>query len=126
MAAELDGDGQPLEQALGWKRLRDSRTDELIGLCRGVLADGILTFDEARFVQDWLVHNPTVRLSPIGRELEPALASALSGGTMSPEDEEGLVTLMLRAIGGTPQTTQDASLSTSIPLDDPVPDIVFQ
>ena len=126
MATELDDCGQPIEAGYNWARRCDSRTDELIGICRGILADGALVLEEARFLADWLRRNAPVRSSPLGRELEPALNRALLDNVLTAEEEEELVTLVLRLCGGTPRTTDDASLSTSLPLDSPVPDVGFR
>ena len=40
--------------AINRDRRRDCATDELIDLCRGLLADGHLDTSEARFLVDWL------------------------------------------------------------------------
>jgi hypothetical protein len=125
MGAELDSDGQPGDRRLNWKRLRDSRTDELIGICRGILADGVLVYEEARFLLDWLERNRPVRFSPIGRALEPTLIAALRDGTLSGDEEEELVTLIFRLVGITPHDADYASVSTTLPLDNPVPVITF-
>jgi NAD-dependent DNA ligase len=125
MGEELDEDKQPISRAFNWNRLKDSRTDELIGICRGVLADGALVWEEARFVLDWLRRNPPVQHSSIGRELEPALVAALRDESLSAEAEEQMVTLLLRIIGGTPRNECDASYSSALPLDNPIPEIIF-
>jgi hypothetical protein len=121
----LDAHGQPLERGYNWNRLKDSRTDELIGICRGIMADGVLVLEEARFVLEWLKRNPPVRTSPMGRNLESGLNRALADNDLSHEDEEQLVDLIFRIIGGTPTLPIAASYTTSFPLDDPPPSIVF-
>src|SRR6266850_2745170 len=125
MSDELDSDGQPLELGFNWNRRKDSRTDELIGLCRGVLADGVLVQREAEYVLDWLTRNPPVLKTYLGRELEKGLTTALSDGELSPDEEERVVDLLLKVVGGTPQKSRDASFSSDLPLDQPPPVISF-
>jgi hypothetical protein len=36
---------------------RDRAATELVGLCRGVLADGIVSTPEALFIKDWIERN---------------------------------------------------------------------
>ena len=36
------------------RQQRDRAADELIGLCRGVLADGHVSSGEAQFIRDWI------------------------------------------------------------------------
>jgi hypothetical protein len=125
MSDQLDPDGQPLELGFNWNRRMDSRTDELIGLCRGVLADGVLVQREAEYVLDWLTRNPPVLKTYLGRELEKGLTTALSDGELSPDEEERVVDLLLKVVGGTPQKSRDASFSSDLPLDQPPPVINF-
>jgi hypothetical protein len=124
--SDVDSDGQPLNESFNWKRRRDSRTDELIGLCRGVLADGVLVQEEAVYVFDWLTRNAPVRKTLLGRELEKGLNTALSDGILSADEEERVVDLLLKIIGGTPQKSRDASFSSDLPLDQPTPLITFE
>jgi len=125
MSDELDSNGQPLQVGFNWNRRKDSRTDELIGLCRGVLADGVLVQQEAEYVLDWLTRNPPVLKSYLGRELEEGLRTALADGVLAPDEEERLVDLLLKIVGGTPRESADASFSSDLPLDQPPPVIVF-
>lgn len=39
------------------RQQRDRAADELVGLCRGVLADGAVSSQEARFLLDWCERN---------------------------------------------------------------------
>ena len=42
--------------------------DELVGLVRGILADGALVIEEAQFLLDWLERNEPVRRACAGFE----------------------------------------------------------
>ena len=124
MGEELDDDGQPSE-AFNWNRRLDRGMDELIGLARGVLADGILVVEEARFMLNWLERNEPVRRDFFGRRLHGALTRALADGEVNADEEDELIDLLLRFSGGTPVTDIAASHSTTLPLDDPPPAITL-
>ena len=125
MPESLNRDGQPASEGLNWKRRKDSRTDELIGLCRGILADGALVCQEAVFLLDWLERNKPVRCTIIGRKLHPLLQQALHDGVLSEDEEDQIVQLLMKIIGGTPESP-DASISSELPLCDPPPNISFE
>jgi hypothetical protein len=123
MTTEKDDHGQPSSRAFGWGRLRESRTDELIGICRGVLADGAIVAAEVAFLTDWLERNEPTRRTPCGQELQAALDAAMIDGRLDPAGETALVEILMKIIGGRPDTKDDASLSTRLPLDDPRPQV---
>ena len=118
-----DEHGQPIYQSFNWKRRRDGGMDELIGICRGVLADGVLVIEEARFLLNWLRKNPPVCRTFAGERLCEVLESALADDQMSADEEDALVDVLLRFIGGTPQSRTDLSYSTRLPLDEPPPQV---
>jgi NAD-dependent DNA ligase len=123
MREELDPHGQPSSQAFNWDRRLDRGMDELVGVARGVLADGNFVIEEARFLLDWLYRNEPVRRDFFGKVLFDALREALSDDEMSAEEEDILVGLLLRFVGPLPEPSLDPSHSTDLPLDDPPPEI---
>jgi hypothetical protein len=50
----LDDDGQPSAGGLAAARLSDRALDEMIGICRGVLADGEINDLEAQAMLKWI------------------------------------------------------------------------
>src|SRR3954463_2521073 len=126
MRKDLDHDGQPLREAFNWDRRLDRGMDELIGISRGVLADGVLVLDEARFLLDWLERNEPVRRGFFGKVLYEALAEALEDHVLTADEEDILVGLLLRFVGHTPEPSRDASYSSDLPLDDPAPQVEFE
>ena len=117
----LDADGQPLNEGFNWRRRLDSRTDELIGLCRGVLADERLNLSEAEYVHQWLRRNPPVLGTEYGFILHDALAACLHDGVLTDEEEDQLVDVLLRFTGKTPDDSAISCSSTRLPLCDPPP-----
>src|SRR5262245_28950279 len=125
MKSDCDPDGQPLQEVFNWDRRRDRGMDELIGVARGVLADGKFVVEEAQFLLDWLERNEPVRRCFFGKVLYDALLDALEDEEMTAEEEDILVGLLLRFVGLLPDSTSEASYSTDLPLDEPLPEVLF-
>jgi NAD-dependent DNA ligase len=98
--------------------------NELIGLCRGILADGTLVYSEVLFLYDWLRRNDPVRSTVFGKKLFAETQTVVKAKELASR-EEALVALIYDLIGGTPDDGSSASRSSRIPLDDPPPPIVF-
>jgi NAD-dependent DNA ligase len=116
-------DGQLVNEGFNWDRRLDRGMDELVGIVRGVLADGVLVIEEVQFLLDWLERNEPVRKDFFGRTLYDALRGVLADDVMDADEEDMLVELLLRFVGGTPRQRSDSSCSTALPLDDPPPHI---
>lgn len=125
MSDNLDDDGQPRTQAFNWQRRMDSGTDELIGICRGVLADGVLVEEEAKYLFDWLRRNQPVRETFAGQRLFDSLTVTFADQTMSAEEEDLLVDTLLKLTGGVVSPMAGRSRSTQLPLDEPPPVVIF-
>jgi NAD-dependent DNA ligase len=121
MRDDLSDDGQPLNEVFNWDRRLDRGMDELIGIARGVLADGAFVVQEAQFLFDWLTRNEPVRRDYFGKFIYDALGHALADDELSAEEEDALVSILLRFVGPTPEGLPDGSYSTDLPLDDPPP-----
>lgn len=106
------------------KRLTDRQTDELIGIYRGILADGAINTLEVEFLQKWLVANQHFGDNEMLATLRRKVEKALADGVVDAEEAADLYETMMRF------TANDAELgeplkSTALPLDDPAPDITF-
>jgi hypothetical protein len=53
--SQLDPDGQPLNIAWNFQRRIDAGIDELIGLIRGILADGEVSEAETMTLAAWML-----------------------------------------------------------------------
>jgi hypothetical protein len=109
------------------KARRDRTTDELIGLCRGILADGSVNISEARFLLDWLErHREFLGVFPFD-VLHRRVYDALSDGVLSSDEESDLLDALSRTIGGESNAVpgSSASLTTALPFDDPLPAIIY-
>jgi len=111
------------------RQQRDRAADELVGLCRGVLADGAVSSQEARFLLDWCERHAHLGSEYPFNYLYRALHGALTDGVLDPEEEADLLGTILALIGGeTHVQARDqviASLSTTLPLCQPAPPVEF-
>jgi hypothetical protein len=81
------------------ERLSRARFDsidipELIGLCKGVLADGTVNLSEAKFIFKWLEERSDVLETWPADELYEILGKVLVDGTLSSEEEGELIDLL--------------------------------
>jgi hypothetical protein len=86
------------------ERLSNARFDsidipELIGLCRGVLADGTINLAEAEFILQWLNERSNVLQTWPADELHRLLCTVLADGTLSEDEETELSELLEEVIG---------------------------
>lgn len=105
-------------------RLVDRQIDELIGLAKGVMADGAITQQEAEFVLEWLETNRHAANKWPAKGLYQRLKRALSDGVLDSDEEQELLLLMADIVGK-PKLYNAHSMSTSLPLDDPMPSVAF-
>lgn len=114
-----------LSPRLNQKRRGTRASDELIGLCRGMLADGSVNLAEARFLLDWITRNQDVHDDPVAAALYQRVEEALVDGVLDSQEEADLLAALHGYVGGEAQHPAIASESTWLPLDDPAPPITF-
>lgn len=106
------------------RRAATRNMDELIGMCRMVLADGAVDDHEARFLLDWIEKNYLASQEWPGNVLYPRLAAAMADGHLDQQEEAELLDVLAKVAGGPPATTGPA-VSGAIPYDTPPPGIAF-
>lgn len=99
--------------------------DELIGLCKGMVADGSVCEAEAHFLLGWLERNRDARDVWPASVLFPRISSMLSDRRLQDDEEKELLDLLISVSGGNPAQLSASSLSTSMPLTRPEPPIEF-
>ncbi|HEY4341604.1 MAG TPA: BRCT domain-containing protein [Steroidobacteraceae bacterium] len=106
------------------RRVATRNMDELIGMCRMVLADSAVDDHEARFLLDWIEKNYLAASEWPGNILYPRLAAAMADGHLDPEEEAELLQVLAKVAGGPPAAAGPA-VSGAVPYDDPPPTIAF-
>jgi DNA polymerase III epsilon subunit-like protein len=120
----LDKHGQP--PATFTAALRSDRsTSELIGLAKGVIADGVVTEPEFGVLVSWLEANPEAAACYPGNVLFKRIQRILADGRVDPEELEDMAALLGELTGASQGEIRGASLSATLPLDMPQPQLEF-
>ncbi len=72
---------------------------ELVGICRGVIADGKVNLAEARYIQQWLGERSNLLDTWPAGELYELLSKVLQDGVLSPGEEQELSAMLEEVIG---------------------------
>lgn len=117
-----DGDGQPVNRLYRAHAIGLRQADELIGLVKGVLADGVIWQAEVDFLLKWMETNRHAVRSWPASVLYSRIAAALADGHMDEDEESEIMGLLLAYAGGNSAPANGyASNSTTLPLSDPQP-----
>lgn len=106
------------------KNIQDRQIDTLIGLSKGITADGKVDQSEAEFLMSWLVTNKHHCDNPIIINLLEKVSAMLEDGFLDAEESAELLSLLKKISGETTEIGEVAKTST-LPLDHPFPEIEF-
>jgi NAD-dependent DNA ligase len=119
MTTPFDTDGQPLPQFRS-KARQDRTIDELVGICKGLVADGQVCEREVSFLTTWMNENAyqaadrwpmTVLLDRMER--------MLSDGVIDTSERQELFEVLSQIVGGKPVADRVASFSSTLELNTP-------
>jgi hypothetical protein len=136
--SSLDADAQPTS-AFNAKRRLCRAVNEMLGICKGLLADGELVDCEISFLKEWFQKNQEVVASFPAREIYARIHRIYEDGFVSEDEREDLKHLLASATGVTekltmpsvpvgapvPKSPSPVNCSTTLPFDDPEPEIAF-
>jgi NAD-dependent DNA ligase len=124
---ERDDYGQPHNRFYNRARLADRAIDELVGLCKGVIADGVVTTEEAQFLAQWMDVNREAADHWLANILYQRISAMLADGALDPDEQRELLALLREVTSsGASPGTYIANLSTSLPLTTPPPVMHFE
>ena len=103
-------------------RLDDRHISELVGIARGVLADGQLVDAEVALLYNWLVVNEGMTRNPVVRLLYERVSEILADQIVTEDEREELVEL-LGKFNGEGSEVGEFLKPTNLPFDDPAPEI---
>ena len=113
-------------QFVNKSRVNDRKIDELIGLCRGELADGHVCQQEAEFLLSWLNSNIEVANGWPANVLFQRLQNMLKDNVLDHKEEAELIDTLLQLIGSATPEPDAEPLPTTLPLCDPPPEVEFE
>jgi hypothetical protein len=126
MPSELDDHGQPVNILLNWRQRTERNISELLGIAKGVLADGMVSEDEARYLLAWSHEHPgAVARWPVNI-IFSRLKHVFDDGQIDEDEQEELRALLAALIGGTASIVLGYDASTELPLDTPPPLISWE
>lgn len=106
------------------KNVQDRQVDTLIGLSKGILADGKVVQSEAEFLQTWLVQNHHSS-NPIIINLLNKVSEMLEDGVLD-EDESSELFAILHSITGEQSELGEVAKTSTLPICNPPPSVEFK
>jgi hypothetical protein len=119
----LDPHGQPLNISFNRARRAERDLCELLGLARGLIADGIVTEAEASLLRDWVGRHPDAVEHWAVRTIHHRLLEHFADGVIDDAERADLRLLLDQLVSGELSATCNADAATTLPLDQPPPTI---
>ena len=118
---ELDPHGQPVSLDLNRARRIDRDIHEMLGLCKGIILDGVVSQTEAEALRSFLDRRVEIRgqwpANVIARRLERVFAD----GYVDYAERVELTELLTDVTGARGPAIEAIQCATSLPLDQPAP-----
>lgn len=118
--AYFDGDGQPLNFLWNAANRRHRNYDELIGMIRGIIADGQVVRAEADLLATWCIQYGADAPEWPVNAIVSRLRRIYDDSIVTPEELDDLKLLLDDIVGG-PQL----EVPTALPLTRPAPEVIF-
>jgi NAD-dependent DNA ligase len=115
---------ETLNNRLGGERISSRQIDELIGIARGIAADGTLNQAEVEFLQKWLAANASISDQPVVHTLYERINEVLSDGILDAEECTELLET-LNSFSSRDFELGEVLKSTTLPLCNPAPELGF-
>ena len=120
-----DPHGQPLNVRFNRAQRAERDLSEMLGLVKGVLADGSVSEEEAAHLHTWLANHPdAVEQWPVD-VLAARLERIFADGRVTEAERQDLAELLHSIVGGNAGIIVGEDASTELPLDIPPPQIVW-
>lgn len=122
---KLDPHGQPLNRQFNASRLAERSIDELLGLCKGIISDGVVSPEEAAFLARWVdQQRVAIHLWPVN-VMASRIDRMLDDGRIDDDERQELFDLLGQIAAGGSSKEVASTLSTALPLTTPAPLIIF-
>jgi len=123
--AKLDPNGQPRNLDFNRARRAERDVSEMLGLVKGVLADGVVTEAEAALLRDWAAQHPEAAGQWPVSVLKGRLDRIFADGRVDEREREDLAQLLDSIVGGRAGIVAGADAATELPVDRPPPTIAW-
>lgn len=115
---------EQFRNVVGQDRITSRQIDELVGLARGVAADGTINQAEVEFLQKWLAANVSISSQPMIRKLYERVNTILLDGVADLEECRDLLDT-LNSFSSRDFELGEVLKSSTLPLCDPAPALAF-
>lgn len=124
-ASDVDDHGQPFGLAFNANRRAERDISELLGLLKGILADGSVTAQEAAFVRDWITSHPdATRRWPVSAICD-RVEAIFADGQVDANERDDLRQLFEGIVGGKVTMELRDQDGAAMPFDAPPPTIAW-
>lgn len=120
----LDSHGQPLVSDWNAPRVAERSIDELLGICKGLIADQSLSEEEVYFLTSWFKANEHATNVWPANVLVTRINQILDDKVLLAEERDDLFTLLAEIVGQA-KNEHAAMASTALPLTTPAPPVFF-
>jgi NAD-dependent DNA ligase len=121
----LDEHGQPPRRFYA-ARIQDRAIQEMLGLIKGVVCDGVITDEECKAFTRWMIANDDAVQCWPGNILAERIVSIFADGMIDKDERHNLYELFCDTVGdGGSREALRVNYSTRLPFDEPVPQIQF-
>jgi NAD-dependent DNA ligase len=117
-------DDYSLHNKLGNERISARQIDELIGLARGIAADGVISDSEVRYLQKWLTGSVHITNQPVIQTLLERVNAILHDDIID-DDEKADLFDTLQAFSNREFELGELLKATTLPLCSPAPNLSF-
>lgn len=107
-------------------QLNPTRAAELLGMARGVIADGDVNEREMQALLVWIGDNPSVVEQFPGRELAERLMAIYQDGAVTAEERASLAGYLAALTSGAPTSTDGVTPAPAALFDAPPPTVDFE
>jgi BRCA1 C Terminus (BRCT) domain/GYF domain 2 len=119
------GMGPQYRTARDYSRLTDRDIDELLGVCKGVIADGTVNLHELKYIYQWLVGHPTLENTWPCEALANRIKQVTDDDVLTKTEADEMVDFIRRLVAPKPDLPHESVQATSLPFDVPDPQIQF-
>lgn len=102
----------------------DRQIDTLIGISKGLVADGKVNQPEAEFLLSWLIQNSLKTTNPVILNLLNKVSAMLDDDILDSDESAELLSL-LQKINGEPSEIGELAKTTALPINHPRPPLAF-
>ncbi|OPY77749.1 MAG: DNA polymerase III subunit epsilon [Syntrophorhabdus sp. PtaU1.Bin058] len=125
-SSDLDENAQPLNMNFNRLLRTDRDIDELIGICKGITADNIVSTEEALYLERWLKINKEIANQYPANMLIGRIETMLIDGVFDDNEKLELLSVLQDLTGERPSHEICDNYSTALPFDQPFPEVVFR